>query len=262
MGISNILSTPHQEVAAKARGIELLTVNGHTHAVKVYAAAAEEAIEVVYGIPQHIPAETLLANLRVCTHGVELIQARMIGDTKSATLTFRGPILPKVVYYYGGELVCHPFRASVQVCKLCRVRGHRMDFCIHADRRICRMCGLENPSPEHPCELNCASGYKSLEYRVRLDRKQPDSQIGFLPITRKKPAGEPQQIPVEILLQIGAALSSNPCPRVIDTYAEVCPNTASAEEEGDACPPPWFGDFEHSYARGQPGGGRVCHDQP
>ncbi|KAH7935314.1 hypothetical protein HPB52_005739 [Rhipicephalus sanguineus] len=63
----------------------------------------------------------------------------------------------EVVYYYGGELVCHPFRATVQVCKLCRVRGHRTDVCPHPDRRICRMCGLENPSPQHPCELNCAS---------------------------------------------------------------------------------------------------------
>ncbi|KAH7956898.1 hypothetical protein HPB52_013498 [Rhipicephalus sanguineus] len=49
---------------------------------------------------------------------------------------------------------------------------------------------------------------------------------------------------------------------VIDAYAEVCPTTASAEKEGDACPPPWCGDFEHSYARGEPGGGRVLHDQP
>ncbi|KAH7944110.1 hypothetical protein HPB52_015716 [Rhipicephalus sanguineus] len=95
--------------------------------------------------------------MRVRTHGVELIQARMIGDTKSATLTFSGPILPKVVYYYGGELVCHPFRATVQVCKLCRVRGHRTDVCPHPDQRICRMCGMENPSPQHHCELNCAS---------------------------------------------------------------------------------------------------------
>ncbi|KAL1477926.1 hypothetical protein MTO96_035355 [Rhipicephalus appendiculatus] len=153
-----ILSTPHQEVAAKARGIQHLTINGHKHAVNVYAAAGEEALRgVVHGIPPHTPAETLVANMRVRTHGVELIQARMIGDTTSATLTFSGPILPKVVYYYGRELVCHPFRATVQVCKLCRVRGHRTDVCPHPDRQICRMCGLENPSPEHPCELNCAS---------------------------------------------------------------------------------------------------------
>ncbi|KAL1472759.1 hypothetical protein MTO96_022789 [Rhipicephalus appendiculatus] len=153
-----ILSTPHQEVAAKARGIQHLTINGHKHAVNVYAAAGEEALRgVVHRIPPHTPAETLVANMRVRTHGVELIQARMIGDTKRATLTFSGPILPKVVYYYGGELVCHPFRATVQVCKLCRVRGHRTDVCPHPDRQICRMCGLENPSPEHPCELKCSS---------------------------------------------------------------------------------------------------------
>lgn len=66
----------------------------------MYAATGEDALRgVVHGIPQHTPPETLLANMRVRTHGVELVQARMIGDTKSAALTFSGPILPKTVYY-------------------------------------------------------------------------------------------------------------------------------------------------------------------
>ncbi|KAH7944246.1 hypothetical protein HPB52_017611 [Rhipicephalus sanguineus] len=126
-----IFSTPHQEVAMKARGIRLLTINGNAHAVKAYAATGEDALRgVVHGIPQHTPSETLLGNMRVRTQGVELLQARMIGDTQSANLTFSGPVLPKTVYYYGGELLCHPFRATIQVWKICRDKGHRADVCL------------------------------------------------------------------------------------------------------------------------------------
>ncbi|KAL1468933.1 hypothetical protein MTO96_025134 [Rhipicephalus appendiculatus] len=195
--------------------------------------------------------------MRVRTHGVELIQARMIGDTKSATLTFSGPILPKVVYYYGGELVCHPFRATVQVCKLCRVRGHRTDVCPHPDRQICRMCGLENPSPEHPCELKCAScggphatGDRSCTKRLkkptaprtpRPSRPQGARQARWFSsedeeeargrtTSLERRATSCSRSPIEVLLQIGAALSSNRCGRVIDAHADASPTTASGEK--------------------------------
>ncbi|KAH8039500.1 hypothetical protein HPB51_007402 [Rhipicephalus microplus] len=67
--------------------------------------------------------ETLMAHLRVRTHGVEIITARFIGTTKSAAIIFFGPTLPRTVYYYGGELRCYPFRPMLQVCKLRLVRG-------------------------------------------------------------------------------------------------------------------------------------------
>ncbi|KAL1472266.1 hypothetical protein MTO96_039453, partial [Rhipicephalus appendiculatus] len=38
------------------------------------------------------------------------------------------------------------------------------------------------------------------------------------------------KIPIEVLLQIGAALSSNPCGRVIDAHADASPTTASGEK--------------------------------
>ncbi|KAL1482223.1 hypothetical protein MTO96_033942 [Rhipicephalus appendiculatus] len=69
------------------------------------------------------------------------------------------------------------------------------------------------------------------------------------------------KIPIEVLLQIGAALSSNRCGRVIDAHADASPTTASREKKGDASPQPWSGFSELSYARGELGGGRVLHDQ-
>ncbi|KAL1446081.1 hypothetical protein MTO96_044692 [Rhipicephalus appendiculatus] len=153
-----IISTPEQEVAERLRSITARTLNGRTHAVNVYAATGEEALRgVIHGIPSRTPAETLMANLRVRTQGVEIIQARMMGETKSATLTFCGPTLPRFVYYCGGELACHPYRATVQVCKTCCSKGHRTDVCPQPDARVCRICGTRDPTDGHMCVPKCAS---------------------------------------------------------------------------------------------------------
>lgn len=59
---------------------------------------------VIHGLTPHTPAETLMANLRIRTQGVEILRARMLGDTKTAVVTFYGPTIPRYVYYMGGEL--------------------------------------------------------------------------------------------------------------------------------------------------------------
>ncbi|KAH8034345.1 hypothetical protein HPB51_023349 [Rhipicephalus microplus] len=131
--------------------------------------------------------ETLMAHLRVRTHGVEIIPARMIGTTKSAAITFFGPTLPRTVYYYGGELRCYPFRPTIQVCKVCRENGHRADVCPHPDRPICRLCGLTNPTDGHPCSISCAScgeahptGDPTCKKRLKPPKpKQPQVQAGY-----------------------------------------------------------------------------------
>ncbi|KAH8026137.1 hypothetical protein HPB51_016448 [Rhipicephalus microplus] len=115
--------------------------------------------------------ETLMAHLRVRTHGVEIITARMIGTTKSAAITFFGPTLPRTVYYYGGELRCYPFRPTIQVCKVCREKGHRADVCPHPDRPICRLCGLTNPTDGHPCSISCASCGEAHPQEIQLAKK-------------------------------------------------------------------------------------------
>ncbi|KAH8029040.1 hypothetical protein HPB51_022160 [Rhipicephalus microplus] len=153
-----ILSTKYEEVADKVRLIRALVLNGRAHAVRAYAANGDDTLRgVIHGVPMNTSTETLMAHLRVRTHGVETITARMIGTTKSAAITFFGPTLPRTVYYYGGELRCYPFRPTIQVCKVCREKGHRADVCPHPGRPICRLCGLTNPTDGHPCSISCAS---------------------------------------------------------------------------------------------------------
>ncbi|KAL1437826.1 hypothetical protein MTO96_048525 [Rhipicephalus appendiculatus] len=182
-----ILSTKYEEVAEKARLIRTLVLNGRAHAVRAYAANGDDTLRgVIHGVPMNTSTETLMAHLRVRTHGVEIITARMIGTTKSAAITFFGPTLPRTVYYYGGELRCYPFRPTIQVCKVCREKGHRTDVCPNPDRPICRLCGLTNPTDGHPCSISCAScgeahltGDPTCKQRLKAPKpKQPRIQAG------------------------------------------------------------------------------------
>ncbi|KAH8009662.1 hypothetical protein HPB51_018959 [Rhipicephalus microplus] len=183
-----ILSTKYEEVADKVRLIRALVLNGRAHAVRAYAANGDDTLRgVIHGVPMNTSTETLMAHLRVRTHGVEIITARMIGTTKSAAITFFGPTLPRTVYYYGGELRCYPFRPTIQVCKVCREKGHRADVCPHPDRPICRLCGLTNPTDGHPCSISCAScgeahptGDPTCKKRLKPPKpKQPQVQAGY-----------------------------------------------------------------------------------
>lgn len=182
-----ILSTKYEEVADKVRLIRTLVLNGRAHAVRAYAANGDDTLRgVIHGVPMNTSTETLMAHLRVRTHGVEIITARMIGTTKSAAITFFGPTLPRAVYYYGGELRCYPFRPTIQVCKVCREKGHRADVCPHPDRPICRLCGLTNPTDGHPCSISCAScgeahltGDPTCKKRLKPPKpKRPQVQAG------------------------------------------------------------------------------------
>ncbi|KAH8021327.1 hypothetical protein HPB51_015194 [Rhipicephalus microplus] len=140
-----ILSTKYEEVADKVRLIHALVLNGRAHAVRAYAANGDDTLKgVIHGVPMSTSTETLMAHLRVRTHGVEIITARMIGTTKSAAITFFGPTLHRTVYYYGGELRCYPFRPTIQVCKLRLVRGGSPHMRSNLQKR------LKPPKPKRP----------------------------------------------------------------------------------------------------------------
>ncbi|KAL1441684.1 hypothetical protein MTO96_052400 [Rhipicephalus appendiculatus] len=153
-----IVSTPHQEVAEKVSRIARLIVNGRPHAVNAYVATGEGATRgVIHGLQPHTPSEEIKANLRVRTQGVEVLQARMLGDTKTAVITFYGGLVPRCVYYRGGELPCYPYKNTTQVCKVCYHVGHRSDVCPQPDTRVCRICGMRDPVPSHECSPKCAT---------------------------------------------------------------------------------------------------------
>ncbi|XP_070395909.1 uncharacterized protein [Dermacentor albipictus] len=181
-----IVSTSEEETANLLRKITALTVNGKTHAFNAYAATGEGAVRgVIHGLPPHTPGETIKANLRVRTQGIEIIQARMLGNSKSAVITFLGTVLPRFVYYCGGEMACRPYRNSVQVCKICHSVGHRRDVCPQPDTKVCRICGALEPEGGHECSPRCAAcggqhltGDRSCKKRLKQTRPQGRPRSG------------------------------------------------------------------------------------
>ncbi|KAH8027317.1 hypothetical protein HPB51_004229 [Rhipicephalus microplus] len=90
-----IVSTPHQTVADEVRGITTLKMNGWPHSVNAYVAASEGTTKgVIHGLDPHTMPEALKANLCIRTQGVEIVQARMFKNTKTAVITFFGGSTP------------------------------------------------------------------------------------------------------------------------------------------------------------------------
>lgn len=179
-----IVSTPEKEVANTLRQITSLKINGKPHAVKAYVALGDGAVRgVIHGLTPHTPSDVLKSKIRVRTLNVEVAHARMLGDSKSAVIVFFGNLVPRYVYYEGGEMACYPFRNTVQVCKTCQRVGHRTDVCPQPELCVCRICGTEDPADGHECNPKCAScgeahltGDRSCRKRLKqVRRPEPSS---------------------------------------------------------------------------------------
>lgn len=86
-----VASTPDMTVATAMRGVTSLKINGRPHTVNVYATPGDGTRKgVIDGIEPQTPPETIKANICFRTQGVELVEARMLGNTQSAVLTFLG----------------------------------------------------------------------------------------------------------------------------------------------------------------------------
>lgn len=96
-----IISTPNQDVADATIKITSLTLNGRLHAVNAYAAVGDGTRKgVIHGLTANTSSETLLANLRIRTQEVEILRARMLGEKKTAVITFFWPHNTKIYVLY------------------------------------------------------------------------------------------------------------------------------------------------------------------
>ncbi|KAH7940958.1 hypothetical protein HPB49_008365 [Dermacentor silvarum] len=152
-----IVSTPHEGTAATLMKIMSLTFHGRSHPVKVYLSTPEDLLKgVVHGIDVGTSEEELMANLRVRTHGVRIVRARMLGQSQTALLHFEGPQVPRFVYFYGGEMPCRDYQPTRQFCPICRTTGHQPDVCPNPTVRACNTCNHPNPEAGHTCVPKCA----------------------------------------------------------------------------------------------------------
>ncbi|KAH7952974.1 hypothetical protein HPB49_002998 [Dermacentor silvarum] len=104
---------PHVQVAEKILKIKTLGLNGTKHPINTYITTPEGYLKgVIHGLERATPKDELLSNLQMRTQRVTIVQARMLAKSETAVITFDGPIVPRFVYYYGGEMPCVPYRPT------------------------------------------------------------------------------------------------------------------------------------------------------
>ncbi|KAH7950146.1 hypothetical protein HPB49_020133 [Dermacentor silvarum] len=69
----------------------------------------------------------------------------MLGSSKTAIVIFTGSVLPRSVYKTGAEVICYPYKPTVQVCKICLLTEHRTDVCPIPNVNVCSKCGAKEP---------------------------------------------------------------------------------------------------------------------
>ncbi|KAH7976917.1 hypothetical protein HPB52_021494 [Rhipicephalus sanguineus] len=151
-----VISTPSSHVADALLQVQELSLGQRTYPVSSYLAAPDDSCKgIVPGLEPGTTSHTLVEEMQAT--GIQILQARMMGQTNIALVTFEGLRVPRFVRFLGAELRCYPHRPRQPVCKTCLILGHRADHCPTPDLIICEQCGIDNPMPSHPCSPRCKS---------------------------------------------------------------------------------------------------------
>ncbi|KAL1467796.1 hypothetical protein MTO96_041915 [Rhipicephalus appendiculatus] len=151
-----VVSTPHEHIALNLYSVQHLRLGEHTYPVSIYIAAPDNSCKgIIYGVDPGTSPSELMDHL--ITPGHTVLQARMMGKTSTALITFEGLQVPHYTRYYGAEYRCYVHRPRKQVCTVCLRLGHRSDNCPTPKCVTCKTCGVENPTPGHSCSPRCRS---------------------------------------------------------------------------------------------------------
>ncbi|KAH7936723.1 hypothetical protein HPB49_003408 [Dermacentor silvarum] len=134
--------------------ITALQHGGKEYQVYAYVASPDMSCKgVATGIDSETHSDELMANLR--SPQAPILFARMLGKSTAALIAFDKLEVPRTIYYYGGELLCRPYRPLSQVFSICLKTGHRADICSTAESAQCENYGHENPSENNQCQPKC-----------------------------------------------------------------------------------------------------------
>lgn len=149
-----VVSTPDEACVEALRQINTLQLGTATYEVMAYLKTPPGTVRgVIHGIDQGTTQEQL--NNIIATTGPRIIDARMLGASTSAVITFEGLHVPFYIKAYGLLTRCRPYRQTVQCCSLCGELGHRRDVCPNPDTSTCAKCHAKDPAPDHDCTPVC-----------------------------------------------------------------------------------------------------------
>ncbi|KAG0436169.1 hypothetical protein HPB47_018102 [Ixodes persulcatus] len=131
-----VVSTPNIDSSTRVQQITALKFGTKQYEVTAYLAVPDNSCRgVVSGVKTRTTAEELTENL--CATGINILYARMMGQTNTAVITFKGIKVPRFVYLSGGEYPCRPYQPKPQVCGVCLGLGHRTDVCPQPEHGRC-----------------------------------------------------------------------------------------------------------------------------
>ncbi|KAH9367749.1 hypothetical protein HPB48_010328 [Haemaphysalis longicornis] len=148
-----IASTPDERCARALSSTMLVHLGATTYELQPYL---KSGAGVIHGLDQDTTTAQLphiLAPTGI--NGASIIDARMLGTTTSALITFEGKHVPFYVKAYGTLYRCRPYRQTVKHCSLCGELGHRRDVCPEPDKNVCVKCNVREPTPDHECTPKC-----------------------------------------------------------------------------------------------------------
>ncbi|KAH9369629.1 hypothetical protein HPB48_010688 [Haemaphysalis longicornis] len=187
-----IIGTSSQAAANNLATLTVLHLGGKVYKFRAYQTPRHDSVRgVIHGIPAEADSDYLMD--MVCAHDATLIQARRMGKSNSALLTFSGKRLPLYFFLAEAELRCYPFMKSALYCSRCRSTKHRTDVCPVLDTPMCARFGQlhsTNQSFEPRCPV-CGeahlSGSKECRHRHRLrPAKSQDSPSRGRSTSRKR----------------------------------------------------------------------------
>ncbi|KAH7931728.1 hypothetical protein HPB51_029756 [Rhipicephalus microplus] len=135
--------------------VQELSLGQCTYPVSAYLAAPDDSCKgIVPGLEPGTTSHSLVEELQATR--IQILQARMMGQTNIAVITFEGLHVPRFVRFLGAELCFYlPPYPRMQVCKTCLELRPRAYRCPTPDVTVCEQCGVDNPKPSHPCSLRC-----------------------------------------------------------------------------------------------------------
>ncbi|KAG0431302.1 hypothetical protein HPB47_021899 [Ixodes persulcatus] len=220
-----VVSTPNMESSTRVQQISALTLGTKQYEVTAYLAVPDNSCRgVISGVETRPTAEELTENLRAT--GINILYARMMGQTNTAVITFEGIRVPRFVYLSGGEYPCRPYQPRQQVCGVCLGLGDRTDVCPQPEQSRCTTCGAPGGAMEdHECTahcVNCGGEHPATDPRCPARQRAPYNKEHVARYLREKeqqrtPPSPPPPLPYN-------ALASHHWPE-LPSYNRVNPDT-------------------------------------